>query len=108
MLSNEIIPKGFLDGNLSIDAHKKAGGSTKNGRDSENKILGVKRFGRPKVTAGAIISRQTCTKFHPSNNVGVGRYHILFALVDGTVHFAEKKVKESFPPIRIITKTLTS
>lgn len=68
-------------------AHKKAGGSTKNGRDSVSKRLGVKRFGGQDVLAGNIIVRQRGTKFHPGNNMGIGRDHTLFALSDGKVQF---------------------
>ncbi|MAF91273.1 MAG: 50S ribosomal protein L27 [Bdellovibrionota bacterium] len=68
-------------------ASKKAGGSTKNGRDSQSKRLGVKRFGGEKVKAGTIIIRQRGTKVHPGNNVGMGRDHTLFALVEGQVKF---------------------
>ena len=71
-------------------AQKKGGGSTRNGRDSQPKMLGVKVFGGQTVTAGAIIVRQRGTKFHPGDNVGVGRDHTLFALVDGTVSFKVK------------------
>ena len=71
-------------------AHKKAGGSTRNGRDSESKRLGVKRYGSQKVKAGNILVRQRGTKFHPGDNVGCGRDHTLFALVDGAVSFSLK------------------
>ena len=71
-------------------AHKKAGGSSRNGRDSESKRLGVKRFGGQLVSAGSIIVRQRGTQFHPGDNVGVGKDHTLFALVDGHVSFAVK------------------
>ncbi|MCB1661965.1 MAG: 50S ribosomal protein L27 [Pseudomonadales bacterium] len=71
-------------------AHKKAGGSTRNGRDSESKRLGVKRYGSQLVTAGSIIVRQRGTKFHPGSNVGCGRDHTLFALKDGLVKFEVK------------------
>ena len=71
-------------------AHKKAGGSTRNGRDSESKRLGVKRFGSQRVKAGNILVRQRGTRFHPGDNVGCGRDHTLFALVDGTVSFSSK------------------
>jgi large subunit ribosomal protein L27 len=71
-------------------AHKKAGGSTRNGRDSESKRLGVKRFGGESVTAGSIIVRQRGTKFHPGSNVGIGKDHTLFAKADGTVKFDVK------------------
>ena len=71
-------------------AHKKAGGSTRNGRDSNAQYLGVKKFGGEAVVAGNIIVRQRGTKFHPCVNVGVGKDHTLFALVDGHVSFATK------------------
>lgn len=71
-------------------AHKKAGGSSRNGRDSEAKRLGVKRFGGQLVSAGSIIVRQRGTKFHPGVNVGLGRDHTLFATVEGRVQFAVK------------------
>lgn len=68
-------------------AHKKAGGSSRNGRDSHSQRLGVKKFGGQAVLAGNIIVRQRGTKFHPGENVGLGRDHTLFALTDGTVKF---------------------
>ncbi len=71
-------------------AHKKAGGSTRNGRDSESKRLGLKKFGGEAVVAGNIIVRQRGTQFHPGDNVGCGRDHTLFATADGRVQFAEK------------------
>jgi large subunit ribosomal protein L27 len=71
-------------------AHKKAGGSTRNGRDSESKRLGVKRFGGESVLAGNIIVRQRGTKFHAGTNVGIGKDHTLFALSDGKVKFEIK------------------
>ena len=71
-------------------AHKKAGGSTRNGRDSESKRLGVKRFGGESVLAGNIIVRQRGTTFHAGVNVGIGRDHTLFALTDGKVKFEVK------------------
>ena len=71
-------------------AHKKAGGSTRNGRDSEGKRLGVKRFGGQWVRSGNIIVRQRGTKFHAGTNVGIGRDHTLFALSDGKVKFEVK------------------
>ena len=71
-------------------AHKKAGGSTRNGRDSESKRLGVKRFGGETVSAGSIIVRQRGTKFHPGQNVGIGRDHTIFANSDGQVKFEQK------------------
>ena len=71
-------------------AHKKAGGSTRNGRDSESKRLGVKRFGGETVKAGNILVRQRGTQFHPGENVGCGKDHTLFAKTDGKVEFAVK------------------
>lgn len=71
-------------------AHKKAGGSTRNGRDSNPKYLGVKLFGGQAVEAGNIIVRQRGTQFHPGAGVGLGRDHTLFALVDGKVEFSTK------------------
>ncbi|MDH3286713.1 MAG: 50S ribosomal protein L27 [Betaproteobacteria bacterium] len=71
-------------------AHKKAGGSSRNGRDSQSKRLGVKRFGGELVPAGSIIVRQRGTRVHPGENVGMGRDHTLFARVTGRVQFAQK------------------
>ena len=71
-------------------AQKKGGGSTRNGRDSKPKMLGVKVFGGQAINAGSIIVRQRGTKFHAGTNVGMGRDHTLFALVDGTVSFKIK------------------
>jgi large subunit ribosomal protein L27 len=68
-------------------AHKKAGGSSRNGRDSESKRLGVKRYGGQLVSAGSIIVRQRGTQFHPGENVGLGRDHTLFATAEGKVLF---------------------
>jgi large subunit ribosomal protein L27 len=74
-------------------AHKKAGGSTRNGRDSESKRLGVKRYGGESVTAGNILVRQRGTHFHPGVNVGCGKDHTLFAKADGAVRFATRGPK---------------
>ncbi|MER1941031.1 MULTISPECIES: 50S ribosomal protein L27 [unclassified Castellaniella] len=71
-------------------AHKKGGGSTRNGRDSESKRLGVKVYGGQQISAGGIIVRQRGTQFHPGVNVGIGKDHTLFSLVDGTVQFSVK------------------
>ena len=71
-------------------AQKKGGGSTRNGRDSQPKMLGVKKFGGEVISAGSIIVRQRGTRFHPGTNVGIGKDHTLFALVDGQVSFAIK------------------
>jgi len=77
-------------------AHKKAGGSTRNGRDSNPKMLGVKCFGGEFVKAGNIIIRQRGTKFHAGMNVGMGRDHTLYALTDGYVKFQPKGAKQRF------------
>lgn len=74
-------------------AHKKAGGSTRNGRDSVSKRLGVKRFGGETVKAGNIIVRQRGTRFHAGENVGIGKDHTLFAKADGRVKFVERGPK---------------
>ena len=71
-------------------AHKKGGGTTRNGRDSESKRLGVKVYGGQAINAGGIIVRQRGTKVHPGENVGIGKDHTLFALVDGKVQFGIK------------------
>lgn len=71
-------------------AQKKGGGSTRNGRDSKPKMLGVKVFGGELVSAGSIIVRQRGTRFHPGSNVGIGKDHTLFATADGHVNFAVK------------------
>ena len=75
-------------------AHKKAGGSTRNGRDSESKRLGVKRFGGQQISAGSIIVRQRGTRFHAGDNVGCGRDHTLFATGDGVVNFYVRGPKQ--------------
>lgn len=77
-------------------AHKKAGGSSRNGRDSAGRRLGVKLFGGEQAVAGNILVRQRGTKFHPGTNVGMGRDHTLFALVDGEVSFARKARNRTF------------
>jgi len=71
-------------------AQKKGGGSTRNGRDSQPKMLGIKAYGGETVTAGSIIVRQRGTQFHPGENVGLGKDHTLFALIEGKVEFAVK------------------
>ena len=75
-------------------AHKKAGGSTRNGRDSESKRLGVKRYGGESVTAGNILVRQRGTRFHPGRNVGCGKDHTLFATSNGVVRFVQKGARK--------------
>jgi large subunit ribosomal protein L27 len=71
-------------------AHKKAGGSSRNGRDSESKRLGIKRYGGELISAGSIIVRQRGTQFHPGENVGIGKDHTLFAKIEGKVQFTTK------------------
>ena len=80
-------------------AHKKAGGSSRNGRDSNPKMLGVKRYGGQKVIAGNILVRQRGTKCHPGTNVGMGRDHTLFALTDGVVEFKRRRNERVFVSI---------
>ena len=77
-------------------AHKKAGGSSRNGRDSIGRRLGVKKYGGESVIAGNIIVRQRGTKFHPGENVGIGKDHTLFALTDGQVRFSKKAQGRTF------------
>ena len=85
-------------------ATKKAGGSTKNGRDSESKRLGVKIFGGQEAIAGNIIIRQRGTKHHPGENVGIGKDHTLFALKDGIVTFQVKGNKKSFVHVKPVVE----
>ncbi|MBI1264228.1 MAG: 50S ribosomal protein L27 [Alphaproteobacteria bacterium] len=77
-------------------AHKKAGGSSRNGRDSEGRRLGVKKFGGQEVVAGNIIVRQRGTKYYPGDNVGIGKDHTLFALTEGRVEFRTKANQRTF------------
>ena len=86
-------------------AHKKAGGSSRNGRDSESKRLGVKKFGGEAVVAGNIIIRQRGTKWHAGTNVGMGKDHTLFALDQGAVSFAKKANGRTYASVNPITKT---
>jgi large subunit ribosomal protein L27 len=81
-------------------ATKKGGGSSKNGRDSESKRLGVKRFGGQHVLAGNIIVRQRGTKFHPGKNVGIGKDHTIFATSEGVVEFTKGRNDRSFISIK--------
>lgn len=85
-------------------AHKKAGGSSRNGRDSEAKRLGVKRYGGQLVPAGSIIVRQRGTRFHAGENVGMGKDHTLFAKVTGTIEFAIKGA-EKRKVVRVVPAT---
>ncbi|WP_375393406.1 50S ribosomal protein L27 [uncultured Sphingomonas sp.] len=82
-------------------AHKKAGGSSRNGRDSAGRRLGVKKFGGQEVVAGNILVRQRGTKFYPGSNVGIGTDHTLFALADGRVSFKEGKMGRKFCSVDI-------
>ncbi len=84
-------------------AHKKGAGSSRNGRESESKRLGVKLFGGQSAKAGNIIVRQRGTKHHPGQNVGIGKDHTLFALIDGTVEFKRKKDNKSYVSIAPVT-----
>lgn len=77
-------------------AHKKAGGSSRNGRDSQSKRLGVKKFGGQEVIGGNIIVRQRGTKFYPGTNVGIGKDHTLFATADGRVRFHDGKLGRKY------------
>jgi len=77
-------------------AHKKAGGSSRNGRDSEGRRLGVKKFGGEIVIPGNIIIRQRGTKYHPGTNVGMGKDHTIFAVVEGSVRFARGKLGRQY------------
>ena len=85
-------------------AHKKAGGSSRNGRDSAGQRLGIKVFGGEQVIAGNIIARQRGTKWHPGRNVGVGRDHTLFALIDGRVEFRTKAKGRVFVSVLPMTE----
>jgi large subunit ribosomal protein L27 len=84
-------------------AHKKAGGSSRNGRDSESKRLGVKKFGGESVIAGNIIVRQRGTKWYPGDNVGLGKDHTLFALTDGRVCFRDGKLGRKYVHIEMMS-----
>jgi large subunit ribosomal protein L27 len=86
-------------------AHKKAGGSSRNGRDSHSQRLGLKIFGGEQVLAGNIIARQRGTKWHPGSNVGLGKDHTLFALVDGQVKFHTKAKGRIFVSVLPTTET---
>ena len=83
-------------------AHKKAGGSSRNGRDSAGRRLGVKKYGGEIVVPGNIIVRQRGTKFHPGDNVGMGKDHTLFALTDGKVKFTKKRNNKSYVSVETI------
>ena len=85
-------------------AHKKAGGSSRNGRDSNAKRLGVKKFGGQNVVGGNILVRQRGTKFYPGANVGLGRDHTLFATVDGVVRFHKGKLGRKYVSVDMIAE----
>ena len=85
-------------------AHKKGAGSSRNGRDSQSKRLGVKLFGGETAKAGNIIVRQRCTVHNPGINVGIGKDHTLFALVDGKIEFKKKRNEKSFVSVVPITE----
>ncbi len=85
-------------------AHKKGVGSSRNGRESESKRLGVKLFGGQTIKAGNIIVRQRGTKHNPGENVGIGRDHTLFALIDGTVEFKKKRDDKSYVSVKPVTE----
>ena len=84
-------------------AHKKAGGSSRNGRDSAGQRLGVKLFGGQEIAAGNIIVRQRGTQFHPGENVGMGKDHTLFALIDGRVEFRKGFKRRTYVSVQIGT-----
>ncbi|MCW2336228.1 large subunit ribosomal protein L27 [Sphingobium sp. B2D3A] len=85
-------------------AHKKAGGSSRNGRDSESKRLGVKKFGGQSVLGGNILVRQRGTKFYPGRNVGIGKDHTLFALTEGRVVFHDGKLGRKFVSVDVMAE----
>ena len=85
-------------------AHKKAGGSSRNGRDSGGQRLGIKIFGGEEVVAGNIIARQRGTKWHPGRNVGLGKDHTLFALINGKLEFRTKAKGRVFVSVRPMTE----
>ena len=85
-------------------AHKKGAGSSRNGRESESKRLGVKLFGGQNAKAGNIIVRQRGTRHNPGENVGIGKDHTLFALIDGTIEFQKKKDNRSYVSVKPLTE----
>ena len=85
-------------------AHKKAGGSSRNGRDSDGRRLGVKKYGGESVLAGNILARQRGTKWHPGQNVGIGKDHTLFALIDGRVEFRTKARGRTYVSVNPMTE----
>ncbi|HFB2048544.1 MAG: 50S ribosomal protein L27 [Hyphomicrobiaceae bacterium] len=89
-------------------AHKKAGGSSRNGRDSESKRLGIKKFGGEHVISGNIICRQRGTKFHPGDNVGIGKDHTIFSKIQGHVKFSTKRDGRTFISVNPVNITATN
>ena len=85
-------------------AHKKAGGSSRNGRDSAGRRLGLKLFGGQQAVAGNILARQRGTKWHPGDNVGIGKDHTLFALIDGRVEFCTKAKGRTYVSVHPMTE----
>jgi large subunit ribosomal protein L27 len=85
-------------------AHKKAGGSSRNGRDSDGRRLGVKKYGGESVLAGNILARQRGTKWHPGQNVGIGKDHTLFALINGRVEFRTKAKGRTYVSVNPMTE----
>ena len=85
-------------------AHKKAGGSSRNGRDSAGRRLGLKLFGGQQAVAGNILARQRGTKWHPGDNVGIGKDHTLFALIDGRVEFCTKAKGRTYVSVNPMTE----
>ena len=85
-------------------AHKKAGGSSRNGRDSESKRLGVKKFGGQQVLGGNILVRQRGTKFYPGTNVGLGKDHTLFATAEGVVRFHDGKLGRKYVSVDVVAQ----
>ena len=89
-------------------AHKKAGGSSRNGRDSESKRLGIKKFGGEHVISGNIICRQRGTKFHTGDNVGIGKDHTIFSKIQGHVKFSTKRDGRTFISVNPVNITATN
>ena len=85
-------------------AHKKAGGSSRNGRDSESKRLGVKKFGGQSVVGGNILVRQRGTRFYPGTNVGLGKDHTLFATAEGVVRFHDGKLRRKYVSVDVVAE----
>jgi large subunit ribosomal protein L27 len=104
MISSQTWAKQLPTEGFDAMAHKKAGGSSRNGRDSNSQRLGLKLFGGEHAVAGNIIARQRGTKWHPGQNVGLGKDHTLFALVDGQVEFRTKAKGRVFVSVQPMTQ----